>query len=315
MFYYITDPASGYGFQIDGSYFYAIIGVALAISIALYVLRSIGVYTLAKRKEIKCAYFGWIPILWTYAIGKVVGKANIFGGKKIELALPLCIIYGATQLFAFGYYFLSYYPLISYLLGGDAVVYMGNLSLDFIKANGLFDYDGTMALGANFVNPYSSGIRTLGIVVSIVSSVLDLANIVFMVTMYFALFRRFWPAHHWAAGIFSIFGLFGIFVFVVRNKRETNYEEYVRSIYGNQYGGGFYGPYNPNAYNGQNPNGQYGNGYGYGANPSQGAPQDEPFGEFKQKQNKPEEPFGEFEQKPNKPEEPFGEFDKDREDK
>lgn len=45
--------------------------IALVIGLVCYVLGAIGLYTMAKRRRINCAWFAWIPFLQGYILGKL----------------------------------------------------------------------------------------------------------------------------------------------------------------------------------------------------------------------------------------------------
>ncbi len=61
-----------YGFESDPEYliFYLIYMLVMGgLGIAAYVLRSIGVYTIANRRGIKRSWFAWVPVLDQYLLG------------------------------------------------------------------------------------------------------------------------------------------------------------------------------------------------------------------------------------------------------
>lgn len=271
------------------------VGIYLGVMLAFYVLRSIGVYTLAKRQGIKCKVLAWIPCLWFYVVCKLVGKSRFFGKPIENLALLFVIIFSLSQAIAFVQSFLVYFPLIGNFLQGREILFAQS-GLD-LGAQGFFEYSSGMYVTDEFVNPYGiGGIQTVNLILSIigyVSMFVDLAEIVITISVYFALFRKFWPQHHVLASLLTIFlGLFAPFVFVIRKKEPVNYVEYLRSRYNyNPYSNPYGNPYNnPNSYN--NP---YNNG--------QSAPKrpEHPFSEFAEKDEvDPGNPFSEFSDKDNK---------------
>ena len=113
--------------SIDNWQIWSIIGVALAIYLALYLLRSIGLYVLAKRQGINKAYLAWIPCVWLYVVCKLLGNARIFNQPVQSLALIMTIAFSVAQVLTFVYNFLRYFPLLEYvIMGGD--VYIGKAS-------------------------------------------------------------------------------------------------------------------------------------------------------------------------------------------
>ncbi|MBO5068176.1 MAG: hypothetical protein J6C62_07240 [Clostridia bacterium] len=271
------------------------VGIYLGVMLAFYVLRSIGVYVLAKRQGIKCKVLAWIPCLWFYVVCKLVGKSRFFGKPIENLALLFVIIFSLSQLFGFVQSFLVNFPLVGNFLQGREILFAQS-GLD-LEAQGFFEYSSGMYVTNDFVNPYGmGGIQTVNLILSIigyVSMFVDLAEIVITISVYFALFRKFWPQHHVLASLLTIFlGLFAPFVFVIRKKEPVNYMEYLRSRYNyNPYSNPYGNPYNnPNSYN--NP---YNNG--------QSAPKrpEHPFSEFAEKDEvDPGNPFSEFSDKDNK---------------
>lgn len=95
---------SGYNYFENFAVIAAITGILivaclaiLGISLALYVLRSIGWMTLAKRRGLACPWLAWVPVAGSYTIGAVAddisakeGESSIFrflllGGSILNL--------------------------------------------------------------------------------------------------------------------------------------------------------------------------------------------------------------------------------------
>lgn len=243
--------------------------VMLAIYITFYVLRSVGIYKLAKGQGVKKAFFAWIPCLWMFTACKVIGQTRFFGTTAEKVAVWACVIFSLATVVPLVQSFLSNFPYVAYYLQG------GSVSLLF--KDGIY-----VSTGDDFINRFDTNainaiIRTLGVF----GVLLRFAEIFITVSVYIALFRKFWPEHYILAAVLSFFGLFGIFVFAIRNKKAVDFNEYIRRRY---YGAGFT-PYG-NRYYGQGGNGYNGSGAPHGESGDK-----EPFGEFS---DKPEEPFGEF---------------------
>ena len=288
--------------------------IVVALVLALYVLRSIGVFVLAKKQGIKCAFLAWIPFVWLYPVCKIIGKIRTFGSTFSKLALAFTIIFALAEILTLTYNVLVYYPLIGNVLLGGKQVYIADGTQEaysyFTSVLNLQEYwTGGIFYDATFVWPYSAqtdhAISVFSNVVYYVSFILDIASVVITINVYIALFRKFWPQHFILASILSFFGLFPIFVFVIRNKKEINYAEYMRSryqahysVYGNPYGN----PYGAPPQNQGNP---------YGNQPRQ---PEHPFSEFAERgEVDPGNPFKEFSDKAN---EPFSEYDqKDKDEK
>lgn len=66
-------------------------GFIIIVGGALYVLSSIGLYTLAKNAGIENEWLAWIPIANLYIWGKLVGSVKVFDYEipRLELVLPI----------------------------------------------------------------------------------------------------------------------------------------------------------------------------------------------------------------------------------
>ena len=51
----------------------AITVIALAVLLAFYALRSIGIYVIAKKQEQKHAFLAFVPFAWLYIVCKLLG--------------------------------------------------------------------------------------------------------------------------------------------------------------------------------------------------------------------------------------------------
>lgn len=281
------------GMPVDNWIIWVMVGIPIAIAGALYALRSIGIYKLAKNNgEEKLSFMAWIPCVWIYLACKLVKEGNFFGKPFRKFALLVCIVFSVTQILAFVYEFLVYLPLVSYFLyGGEIYIYTfpGGIASNFVEYeflpdSGIYVKSSTVIGGLDYT--YGgvlnlNAMKTALNVISYVSIVLDLANTVLTVFLFFTLFRNYWPEHYVMASIFSFFGLFAPFAFVIRNKRPVKYQDFLRNRYGQRpY---FYYEGQPKHYGEQQPA--------------------HPFEEFAEKgEVDPGDPFDEFSDKQNKDE-------------
>jgi len=69
----------------------------LAIIVVLYVLKSIGLATLAEKRGIENAWLAWIPVADLYVMGLLVGELDVFGYRLENLGLwtPVIIVGGS----------------------------------------------------------------------------------------------------------------------------------------------------------------------------------------------------------------------------
>lgn len=242
--------------------------IALFIVLAFYLLRSIGLYKLAVNQGIKNAYIAFIPCVWMFLACKLIGKVRIFGNTFEKAALVICIIFSVCELLPLAYNFLRIFPYVAYYLEGGAItVKVGTETI--IQAEN------------NFLNPFDTpAINMMINILRIASALLDIAEILIVVFVYIALFKKFWPQHYILASVLSFLGLFSVFVFAIRNNKPVNYADYIRSKYYGYGQGGYGAPYN--------------GGNGNNAADFNSRKEDEPFSEFS---DKPDEPFSEFDGK------------------
>lgn len=171
----------------------------LAVSVALYVLKSIAIYKLAKNHGVEKAFLAWIPFAWIYIPCVLVKEFLFFGTPYGKIALPICIIfcvYGGLSILFNVFYFL---PDVVYLVSGREVYYT-KLAITLLEK------------------------------VDLIIALLSLIKVVVEINLYIVLFRKFWPQYYIIASVLSIFGLFPIMVFIIRNKVAMSFEQYVRTM-------------------------------------------------------------------------------------
>ncbi|MBO5852182.1 MAG: hypothetical protein J6R29_07610 [Clostridia bacterium] len=217
--------------------------------IICFILKGFAIRYIAKQKGLKNLWMSFIPFLNFYLLGKVLGKAIIWGLQINNVGLWLAIVAGVqfvlNSLLSFGYYD-GYLELFGY----------------------------TVEYTSKFLQNLANGEGYFYLLLYYVSGIVDLAYIFLHVSFVFLAFRKFNPRKAILFAVLSIFidGLFGILLFASRKNKQFSYEEYLhmnrRSYYG-YYGGGYYGPQQPN--NNPNANGE--------------------------EQKQPEDPFPEFENK------------------
>ena len=286
----------------DGSYLlktgvvWGVFAGILAIIAVFYVLRSIGIYVLAKRIGFKNTYLAWIPFAWIYLLGKIAGDVTFFGNRFKNFTIFLTIVFCLAEAITLVESFLMYFPLVGYFLSGGEV-YVASASSASIKASmtalNLKEYTGSILVGKNFVMPYAN-LDAVNVALSVfgyVNYVLEIVKLVFLVLAYSSIFRKYLPGHYFVATLFSAIGLFAPFIFAVRKNKAMNYQEYMRQKYANIYG----------------------NAYRQGGVSNQNYQQtkdtpDTPFSEFAEKgEVNPKDPFEEFSDnaKANDKDDPF----------
>ena len=287
----LTYVGGGFAVEISTGYIALFAILSLLLPITFYVLRAIGLYKLAKRKNLKCAIVAWIPVAWVYVLCKLVAEYHIFGksiGKLAWLITSFCVL---SFLLVATYEFLIYFPFVGNYLAGRNIYIVADAS--DITGSMVSMWQGFNVLGeyGAFKNPYTNLtlVENLISIISLLTNVFSLVETILMVTLFINLFKKYWPQRFMLAAILSIFGIDGPFVFAIRNKEPVNYMEYLRQRY-RSYGAPYGNPYG-NPYGPQNPYDKYEASQGSGA---QKQP-DNPFEEFEDKKNrKPEDPFSDF---------------------
>ncbi|MBO4594176.1 MAG: hypothetical protein J5697_00570, partial [Clostridia bacterium] len=238
MFYFVFATGTGYAVG-EVSKTLLIVGTVLALAVLLtfYLLRSIGVYKLAKANGIEKPWIAFIPAVWMFTACKLIGESSGFFGQTYKkLALAFGIAFSVCAAVSLIDRALSYYPLISYALqAGETarIYYAGSYSSDFFASSGIpvYPYDSAFCV-EGFVAAYPSWINGLLRVINILGIFTSIVSIVITVSVYFSLFRKFWPEHYILASLLSILlSLFPIFMFAVRNNKPVNYGEYMREKY------------------------------------------------------------------------------------
>ena len=255
--------ATGFGMQVSTGTVIAVMAVPLLVRVFFYLLRSIGIYVLAKRAGIKQAWLGFVPCVWIYPLIKLLSNANDkFFGKFSNLGIGLTTVGVALSgILTVFVSLVKIIPLLGYYLQG------GTVSLVLGETESFF------MTGQDFVNPFdTAAMATILNIVEWVRTPLGLFALVVEVFMYISLFKLYWANNYILGTVLSVLGLFGIMVFIIRKKQSIDFNEYLRSRYSN-----VYNPYGPNP---------------YGAPPQNPTPNnnDDPFKDFTQN----EEPFSEF---------------------
>lgn len=92
------------------------------LAIATYVLRSLGVYTIAKRRSIKNPWFAWIPVVDHYLLGCIsdqyqyVAKNRVRNKRKVLLGLSIAM--AVLGIVFFGAYIALIVRVVTGLING-----------------------------------------------------------------------------------------------------------------------------------------------------------------------------------------------------
>ena len=290
-----------------------LLGYALAI-LALYILMSVGFFTIAKRKGVKNAKLAFVPFARWLIAGKIIKRAIVFGKTTQKLGVILTITSALYIGLTLIYTFIKYYVFIRGMFVGQSVVVLStaeNLASEiYLIPTATFTnmVDGTGRFVGNinsltpysFDNAYSYYVRpwaqTVAEVSYYINMLVSLVHVLMTISFWNAFFRGYKPNSVFMYTVVSAFvpwlvpfiEVGGIFVFIFRNREEIDIDAIMRKIYATN----GYNPYaNPYANQYNNPNSDpYGREFDNngGAKPNQ--PSDNPFGEF-ENNDRNDDPF------------------------
>lgn len=242
-----------------GSFF-----IALAVIVVFFIVQGVGIYKMAKKRELKNAWLAFVPFASTLYLGKLAGKCSFFGHKMKGAAVYAMV----AQIVAF-----VGCGLIM-LAEGYLFTQCGEINVD--PSTGMLLPPELTGSEVTIYNAYDVG----GYVLSVVNLVYQI--LLFIVVM--ALYKSYSVKNYMPLSFLQLFVPMSryIVVCVLRNNKAVDYDEYMRQkreeyIRRHQQ----YNPY------GHTPYGPYSQHNPYANQPPYNDPSK---GEGK----KPEEPFEEF---------------------
>jgi hypothetical protein len=226
-------------------------GLVLAVCIwaALFTLQGFGLYTMAKRRDLKHKWLAFVPFVNLLYVGKLAGTCEVFGHKMksagvytmiAQIVTTLCC---AFAIFA-EIYLYSVYGAPNYVAseGGTVLPVWTNLS----------------GAGVTIFNIYN--------ISDYILSIIELVYQVLLLILVMGLYKRYNPKNHLIFSFLTLFIPFARYfvIFAHRNCPAIDYEAYMRARrdafirqqqqyqqYGNPYGMPYGNPYG-NPYGGQN---------------------------------------------------------------
>ncbi len=247
-------------------------GAMAVYYIICYVFLGIGLYTMARRRNMQAAFLAWVPIANTYLMGKLIGEINVFGIKVKNIGL-IGVITGVVYAGVAIANEVIYVDLLKdvwtdVINEGSKFHIYGYKTVDTITGEVLKEVPGEF---------YSISTGVTASILMLANSLTQLIDKIVCFTILLFMFRNYAPKSSFLFAILSIFfNILGpIFVFAIRNNSCEEYREYMKMKMHSIYGGG--NPY------------QYGDGS-----------YRDPFDLSKQgdkKEEKPENPFPEYDDK------------------
>lgn len=118
--YYFDHGPSSAQFNFGGGLAVAVTAILLAVLFAVlvfaaatYVLRSIGLYTMAKNRGIENAWLAWVPVGNSWLLGQIADEVNSRQGKKTNYSLILLVLTAVTAAGGFSLVLLPFSALLS----------------------------------------------------------------------------------------------------------------------------------------------------------------------------------------------------------
>ena len=242
------------------------------IWLALFILQGVGIYTMAKKRELKKRWLAFVPFVNIWYLAKLAGECHAFGHKVKRVGIYAMITQIITVILTVMMIAAEIYLYINH---GDPITQGYFLNPSWADTTG-----------------FSRTVEIFYFYTSFSLSILQLLFGVLMMIIMTALCKKYTPKNFMGLSMLAFFIPLSrfIIIFCIRNRKEVDYEAYVRKQreefarrqqqYRNMYGN----PYNP--YN--NPYGNpYYRGNPYGQNNTQNQedkpkeePKDEPFSEF-----------------------------------
>ncbi len=248
------------------------LALAALVYIALLVLGGIGLSRMAKKEHKKYAFLGFFPIVHTWYAGYIAGEAKFFGQKMKRAGLYAALLEGL------------YIAVLAMETFTEFLMYLHPTEQTVLNAYG----QEVRRIGVN-VGEIPPALRWLfepqgQIWMYVIDAVLFLALIAFLVTIYLALFRKYYARGPMLMTLLSTLLPFrGVTTFAVSNNDPVDYNAYLRKRM-EAMRRPPYGPAGP--YNGQNgpyggPNGPYGGPNGpYNGQGGYGGQNEDPFSDF-----------------------------------
>lgn len=238
--------------------------LALLLFCVLFILQGIGLYTMAKRRNLEKKWLAFIPFANVHYMSKLAGECGFFGHKMKNAGLYAMIAQIVSVLFVGAYIFVECY---FYMKHGGPV---GENQMGTPYWSDLTG--GELALW----NFYDASVS--------IYSIIRLVSELLLLVLLMAIYKKYAPRNYTALTLLTLFIPVAryITILVIRKREPFDYDAYIRARreeyirrQQQQYGNPYNSPYG-------NP---YGNPYG-GSYAGQNGSQPQP--------PKPEDPFEEF---------------------
>lgn len=230
--------------------------ICLSVAAGLYLIGLLfggfGLMTMAKRRDVKNWWIGFLPFGNTYLLGKLAGETDVFGKRFKRWGLVTMI---AEIVFA--------------LVQTMSILLQFNFadSAFYEVVNGSYAFSSDKFLG---VNPELGWVLDLDLAMTICSSLLGILTIFLFCFLYSSFFRKYYARSPMLMSVFCvILPVRGFVTFAVRKNNPVDYDAYMRrrmeeAMRRSGYNQGGYGQ----------------GGYGQGGYGQQGGSGGDPFSEY-----------------------------------
>lgn len=181
--------------------------ISSIITIGLFLLKAVAIRTLAKNQGLDKLYLAWIPFFNYILLGEVIGVCFLFRKKVNNVGLLVAI---AT--------------LVSFILRTFL-----NLGYYAYELGQLFSF--TIEYDSAFVASWMAQTGVFYKTITVIYDIWAIIEIVVMASLIFFIFRKYVPERAFIYSIISIFFefMFGPLLFVIRNKKSSNFDEFLRT--------------------------------------------------------------------------------------
>lgn len=214
--------------------------IAFATWLIMFILQGVGLYKMAKKRNMRKKFLAFIPVANIYYMGKLSGDSFVFGQRMKHSGLYATIAETVSSSLFVTALILQY---SLYFQCGDP--------LNDVRY-GIFPYWDVVGGGSlNALVTFYNAVVALFLIFQLIAALL-------MIILLSALYRKYAPKQYFLLGFLTIFlPARYIIVFALRNRNAIDYEAYMRARreayirqqqqYNQQSYGGYDNSYNPYA--------------------------------------------------------------------
>ena len=154
IFYYSQIGESFLPTTLSAGVAISTVAICFAVMVAFYLLRSIGLFVLAKHNKINRAWMAFIPFVWIYVAVMLIKDNNFFGKPYKNFAIIFTIVFAVYQVINLVFNVLVYLPLVGYYFSGGTI-YLGTITEGLAAELNLVEYwYGGHYVQSDLVYPY-----------------------------------------------------------------------------------------------------------------------------------------------------------------